>query len=419
MERRGSLCGPQATARRKPVGGFCFISGTALISAWWAYRRGFVTRLDLRVWLACFEAVARRCGVPRGRQPRYTLTEVRALVGSSSNDELQRSLARLSARGLVLWSESAVRVGSPVCTASEQEECDLRTFLAQVPNHARPVPVPRRVMRLLARSGTRLGLATVFGHLLRCSYYRAGQCRPTGTCKASWIAGVFGVDVRNVKAARKAFVELGVLRFERVGQRFLNRHGPLMSLNLDWAPPAAAQDRLPPPPRSLCDELPPLIGDLKLLRNSRNQNPAPAGRVGVCGDAGCPRKPRLGHVEPADLTDAARLGRLFEQACARGLVQATESERLNFFAMAEHARAVARRNVAGLFAANVRQRRWQVLTLADEDRARRRLCAYGVERQPGASETRSHGTGAACPISIGAVVDRVMGDLAKRKKRAG
>ena len=378
MEKRPISGDGNGAARRKPAGGFCFISGTALLGAWWAYRRGFVTRLDLRVWLACFEAAARRCGLPRGRSPCYTVWELRELVGNDSEQEIRRSIRRLSARGLVSWSQTALRVGQPVQVLSDQERADLDDYLAQVPNHARRVPVPRRVIRFLAGTGTRVSLATTFGHLLRCSYYRAGACRPTGTCKASWIADIFGVDIRNARAARKALVDQGLLRFEPVGQRFLNRYGPLVTVNLDWAPAGAARRRLPPPAAVRRDDSPPLIREPELLRNFRNQNPGsglglgPGGLApGVHGSRPAVAEPSLRHVVTADLMDAARLGCLFDQACAAGYVRPTESDRLNFFAMAEHALAAATRNAPGLFAANVRNGRWNVITLADEDAARR------------------------------------------------
>jgi len=256
---------------------------------------------------------------------------------------------------------------------SDEERADFARVLAQVPNHARRVPVPRRVIRLLALGGTRVLLATMFGHLLRCAYYRDRKCRPTGTCKASWIATVFGVDVRNVKAARKLFVDYGLLRFERVGQQFLNRHGPLVTINLDWAPPTSAWRRSPPPVTLRRDVSPPPIGEHELLRKLRNQNPVATRAAGVRSPVPVAARPSLRHVVPQDLADPVRLVCLYEQACLAGYVGASESERLNFFAMAEHARAVANRNAPGLFAANIRNRRWQVISLADEDAARRVL----------------------------------------------
>jgi hypothetical protein len=250
----------------------------------------------------------------------------------------------------------------------------------------------------MARTGTRLSLATLLGHLLRCSYYRAGECRPTGMCKAGWIADVFGVDARNVKAARRALVTLGVLRFERVGQRFLNAHGPLVTLNLDWSPPCGVRDKSPPRPAVQRDGLPPPRSEPKLLRSGENQNP-PARRPSGAQTRVQPlTKPSLRHVVAEDLTDTARLASLYAQACENGYVGRSQAERLTFFAMAEHARAVAKRNAPGLFAANVRSRRWGVIGLADEDAARRKLAGL-PERRYGPRAPRS---GSSPPVGVSA-----------------
>lgn len=388
---------------RKPVGGFVFITGTALLSAWWAYRQGLLTRLDLRVWLACFEAVARRYGLRTGRTACYTTGELRILVGGNSDDEIRRSLRRLTAVGLVDWSEGCVRVGSPCRLDSETQQEYFQKSLSRISNHYRRVPVPRRVMRFLCRSGTRVLLATMFGHLLRCCYYRAGQCRPTGICKASWIADVFGVDARNVKGARRELAEQGILLFERVGQKFLNHYGPLITVNLEWEPPTRSAGRIPPPGGHQSDGLPPPIRNSQLLRNFKNQNRASGRRPGIeipAAEKPPANRPSFGHVVEADLTDPVRLSSLYEQACAAGHVQRCASDRLNFFAAAVHARVVGTRNPAGLFASIVRQQRWSLLTLADEDRARWRANFLPVNGgRHSRIETR--------PMSIGEVLGQI------------
>jgi hypothetical protein len=121
----------------------------------------------------------------------------------------------------------------------------------------------------------------------------------------------------------------------------------------------------------------------------------------------------LRHVTAADLTDRTRLTCLFQQACAAGYVHPTQSDRLNFFAMAEHARAVGTRNVSGLFAANVRHRRWQVLTLADEDAARRRLAPQGAGRLHGLAASEPPKQRTHSPVVIGGIVGQVMETLAR------
>ena len=58
---------------------------------------------------------------------------------------------------------------------------------------------------------------------------------------------------------------------------------------------------------------------------------------------------------------------------ARGVVGASEADRLRFLAAAEHARAVGTVNAPGLFARIVRRGLWSYSTQADEDAAARRL----------------------------------------------
>src|SRR5919108_295878 len=70
---------------------------------------------------------------------------------------------------------------------------------------------PRRTLRFLARCRRRVLIATMLGHLLRCLYFRQGQCVGSGFCAASWIATVFGVSLRNVKLARQHLAACGWL----------------------------------------------------------------------------------------------------------------------------------------------------------------------------------------------------------------
>lgn len=64
QERTGTRLVPELAA--KPAGGFVLVPAWAFIAAWWACRTGDLCPLDLRVWLASFEAVARRCGGSQG-----------------------------------------------------------------------------------------------------------------------------------------------------------------------------------------------------------------------------------------------------------------------------------------------------------------------------------------------------------------
>ena len=96
-----------------------------------------------------------------------------------------------------------------------------------ITNNRRRVPVPRQAVRLIAGGAKASVIATMLGHLIRCLYYRDQHCRSGGWCKASWIAEVFGINLRSVKAARKHLVEIGWLQTFPTPQRLCNRWGHL------------------------------------------------------------------------------------------------------------------------------------------------------------------------------------------------
>jgi len=273
--------------------------------------------------------------------------------------------------GLVAWSEASIEF--PEETESLFQE-GFSEVLDLVPNHRRLVPVPRRILRRIAQGERKTGIATILGHLLRCLYYKGGLCLPEGTCKASWIADVFGVDVRNVKSARKELVEIGWLVPIATKQVHLNRFGARFRVNLEWS---SRNDISPLPKRSLprpktTTGLPPLYKDKKL--STRNEKPETrrSGPAGVFQKPG-PERAQLRNVRMEDLDSTPSLCELFAQAVEKGLVKRSEMDRLNFFAAAEHARAVGTKNPCGLFVTIVRRGLWQYISLSDEDAARAKL----------------------------------------------
>src|SRR3982751_6164629 len=94
-------------ARKKPAGGFHFVSVVELASAWWAYSEGLIRIADLRAWFACHEAKARRCNGKDWDAPRFVLDEIRGLTGVPVS-KLRGSVKRLENAGLLSWSESAL-----------------------------------------------------------------------------------------------------------------------------------------------------------------------------------------------------------------------------------------------------------------------------------------------------------------------
>ena len=264
------------------------------------------------------------------------------------------------------------------------DEAHLMKNAAATP-HGGKVPMPRRVLRLLCRATRPVLIATTLGHALRCLYYRNNECCPDGRCKASWVANVFEVDVRNVKAARRELVELSLLVMDATDQRSMNRWGPRVRFDLTWQPPLA--HALRPPPRSAANpgKSPPPNKNRELVSRSWNQKPAARGPNGAYAAGSGARRLKIERVTPRDLAEPERIAEFYATAVQQRLIRHSESERLNVFAAAEHAKAHGITNPCGMFVWLVKQRRWNHLTMRDEDCARDAL--RGLERRIGARWT--------------------------------
>lgn len=344
-------------ARTKPDGGFCFIPAMAIIAAWWAFRARFVTLVDLRVWLAFFEVVARRCGDRPNRSLKSVEHELIDLVDGSET-QVRTSIRRLQRAGLLLPDRTTSRwYRLPEPPAAEEQQC-LAAAIRGVENHRRQAPVPRRVIRYLCRATRPVLWATVLGHVLRCLYYRNGQCAPDGRCKASWVADVFKVDSRNVKAARRELVGLGLLIIEPTDQCSMNRWGPRVRVNLEWN--GVSTRRRPPPLRAdFTRKLPPPNKYRELASRMENQKP--------CAAAGARSRILGWRIVPSDLDSAGSLSVLFDRLVVSGACKAGEAARLSLFAAAARTRRVATRNPAGFLATLIRNKHWHFASHADEE----------------------------------------------------
>lgn len=367
-----------------PHGGFVFISVVQLMMAWWCYGEGLIRLRDLHLWFALHELVARRCRLSRGRRPRYSLDEAGRLL-RRDRESVQKSVRSLVRVGLARFGPEAISLAASPGELTVQDTRSLSQLLDQIPNHRRRVPVPRRVVRFLASGPRRVLVATIAGHLLRCVYFRSGACRFDGSCKASWIACVFGVHARNVKAARRELIGLGWLVEEAVPQWYLNRYGARTVVNGQWRPPTptANASAVNPPPlhRPNRPNSPPPESDKKLLysKEEKHQEPAFRRTAGVfknSGQGNLQSLPSIRNVKPADLKDVGRLLRLFEEAAKVGLIAHTDLDRQRFVGAAEHACAVGKSNPCGLFVWLVRNKRWHHITERDDHTAQVRMKTF-------------------------------------------
>ena len=395
---------------KKPIGGFVFLSVQQLCLVWWAYRIRLIQLRDFRVWFAAQEMEARRCQLDPGQVPEYTLKKLHRLVGGVGGEHLRASIRRLEAVGLLTWSSTKLTFAtSSTALRGVYDLSDLHTVYNAIPNHRRRVPMPRQAIRLIAGGCRATVIATVLGHLIRCLYYHNHRCINGGWCKASWIADIFRMDVRNIKAARKHLVTIGWLQMLDTPQTLCNRWGSYILVNLSWTRAAiekTSQDdaqtpssESPPPPTFSTTKLPPPHETHREpLQEPQHQEPAPQADVAAVPvpfqhtepvssgpasgvDTQDRQKikqaknhtPTLSHIVPEDLTDTSRLLTLFEQAHTQGLIGKSDSERLTFLSLAEHAKVVGSHNPCGLFAELTRRKCWHFVTESDEDAAYRRL----------------------------------------------
>ena len=397
--------------RRKPEGGFAFFTVTQLVMAWTALREAEIGLKELRVYFALAEMKSRRCGcTDDDPPPEFTPLEIRRLVGGAGGE--REAVNKLVAVGLLREvSKTSIEFATDPGELRFESKT-LEATLDLIPNNDRRVPVPRRIVRLIAGGARRTLIATILGHLTRCMFYKRGMCHPKGCVKASWIAEVFGVSERRVHEQRRHLVALGWLLPQETSQRTLNGHGLWVTINLAWDALTEAKERLyepaveqagggegtpepvspaadspaelsPPPAEKAGEIVPPLNIENKepLPRGgSKNQEPASGRPTGVYISQSESKKteapadrPTLRDVKPGDIHDPARLLDLHAQAIAAGYVSSSEADRLNFFAAANHARVIGSRNPPGLFVRILRSGLWSFLTQDDEDVARVQL----------------------------------------------
>jgi len=344
---------------------------------WLGFRHGELERSDLQTWFAAHELLMRRCTLTSGRRAAYSVQELEALTGLLAAT-LRGCIGRLERAGLMSWPEQQLLVKDGA-TGVLAAIPGLPKMCSALTNHRRTIPIPRHTVLLLARTRRPVLLATLLGHLLRGMYYRSGDCLSWGTCKASWIAQTFGVDVRNVKAARRELESLGWMRPLESPHWHRQRYGRSFVIALAWDSrvhlvASAAPKRVSPPrTRHFQGKSPPPESYRNLLKENNHQNPAIARRAGVQEQAQKPSiQSHFGHFSPADLVDPRRTKELFYRASAAGFVQATVAERLRFFAAAHRARRIGR-SPCGLFVWLVRQRQFRFATDADEQAARAQL----------------------------------------------
>ena len=363
----------------KPIGGYVPVKVRELFLVWWCYEVGLIEFRDVRVWFALREIVVRHT-TRALRKPRFRIEEIMELTSQSRRAVVRASLKRLEQCGLAVCRQSSIAFGNGkgICESSEF----VRRFNL-IANRRRTVPVPRYAVCMIARKSRATLVATTLGHFIRLMYLRNGRCRADGCCKASWIAEVFSLDISSVKRARATLIAQGLIRTQETPQWYRNRFGWRGAVNLQWKGVDNRSNHF----GRRCGKLPPRARKRRRTATAKRKPESLfETKTPICKAVhgfqkwGGKERSEL-HVD--DLHDAKRTEAVFEQAARGGLV--SRYDRLNVFAAAEKAKRVGTRNPVGLFCWLLKSRRWDYISLTDQDAGLARLRELDAcGRYPGA-----------------------------------
>ena len=360
-------------------GGYKTITPVQTANCLVALDQKLISYRAFRVYFAALALVAVREAAARdskrkGRKPRegvrYQLSQLSSVTGLNEK-AVKKELKSLRVASLLAWAEGAVAANANPIAGSE----GVLEALSGKRSPFRPIPIPRAVLRFVARSGKASVGKTVIAYAVRgLSIDREGAgVHSSGTVKASWIASVFGLSLRSVKSARKALIGSELITKDTGSfQRKLNRDGAFFRFNCNWSgekkfAPLGAKSRVifAPPYKYKKTSYE--------FKNQKTQSAAlkPAG---VCKANA--EKPDLRDVRREDLKTVPRVGELFRQGVAAGWAKGSEAEFLNWAAAAIRANAARVRDPVRVFVAIVRQRRWDLITQAQEDKARAVIRRY-------------------------------------------
>jgi hypothetical protein len=346
--------------------GYKLISAEQLVAALDALNERQITFRAFKAFMGCFELLAIREAAERSnagerKQPqrRFLRSELSHLVGAKVEDRLGRELSSLRAAGLVTFTESGI----------DTKRGDARSIgLLGSRGGKRLIPVPRQVLKFLARCTRPAVAKTVVAYLLRgLTLERSGRIRSAGTVKISWICRLCRVSERAARAARAELIRLGWITKDTGSfQRKLNRDGAYFVINPAWRRTAK---RAPLHPEKCMGSAPP-IEKPETPYGSKNQKPALRPKTGVCkaNDGEVLERPTLRNIRLEDLRRLSRLKVLYAQATAAKWLAQSEANLRNFVAAAARATRVDG-DAVRVFVGIVRRGLWHHLTSADEDRA--------------------------------------------------
>ncbi len=407
--------------RAKPRGGYATITIFQAMTAWALYRRGLLRPFDVRLLLALAELRETRPDPRFGRaeptEPiRFRPEELCRRFGFAVGP-VRAGLRRLTRLGLLR------QFGATISFAEETSDLVLEgevarqigDLLESFPMPGRIVPIPRPILRLLARSAEMARIAVVLGHAFRCLFKRPGGVRGRGAVKARWVVEIFGVSLASVRKYRAELIRIGWLIARETAQGVLNRFVQWFDVDLvcGGAPTFSPVNPVGPVATDRVENGPPLArnrienGPPKNNQPSRREDSKQPTNWEMTPPPPNQSPPAWDRMVPQDLRDPGRLETLFRQAQSRGFVQGCEADRLQFFAAAKRALGRADSNACGFFRRVVEGALWTHITQAEEDLGREALrrCPQGPQEGSPSIKTTICPTP---PVEIGSDVRAVL-----------
>jgi len=353
---------------KEVAGGYLCVSVGSLAESWEAYRQKAIPLLGLRAYLVLHEIEHRR---GRAKWREFGVDEIWALVGKPNRESLRRALKALRQAELVRATPRQIIFSKKLRYAEE-----LLRELKRGPGSK--IPIARRLLKRLARSGTRLEFATVFGTLIRCNRSSGEDgIRSGGRCSSRWIEDVFRVSAAEVTRCRQQLEREGWLYLIRDdNHQAVQRHGGsyvLSMVNIPGGEKVARRRITPATERKRLQITPPLDNKSPLSKGeSKHQKPADHRPAGVCTQDF--PDPDLNNITTADLRSVPRLLELHRQGVKRGWSDEGHISTLNWVAAAQRMVRVTRiENPPAAFRRVVEKNFYRVISEQDEVAAARAL----------------------------------------------
>lgn len=382
--------------------GYKLIKAEQLVAALGALNERKITFRAFRTYMGSFELLAIREAAERSNrtglkkpQRRFLRSEIARLIGAKEGTTVSRELFSLKKVGLLRFSETDI---VPLSGSGSSE--DLVPMLGSR-GITRLVPVPRQMLKYLARCTRPAVAKTVVAYLLRgLALERTGGVRSAGTVKVSWICKLCRISERAARAARAELIRLGWISKDTGSfQRKLNRDGAYFRIDAFWR--RSAKQSAPLDPRKCMQSAPPRE-KLETPYGSKNQKTAERNESGVClaNEEMMAKAPNIRAIQIVDLQRLSRLRSLYRQALAEKWLSESEANFVNFVAAAARATRV-NGDAVRVFVGIVRKALWHHLTGEDERRAfaalqrdRERQCRAEkiAENMPRAESKAAEGT---------------------------